>query len=95
MWNLKRNYINELTYKSERDSQTSKQTYGYQREGIVREFGAVMYTLLLLLSHFNRVLLCGDPINGNPPGSPVPGILQARTLEWSAIAFSTCIHCYI
>ena len=31
--------------------------------------------------------LC-DPIEGSPPGSPVPGILQARTLEWVAIAFS-------
>ena len=31
--------------------------------------------------------LC-DPIDGSPPGSSVPGILQARTLEWGAIAFS-------
>jgi len=31
--------------------------------------------------------LC-DPIDGSPPGFPVPGILQARTLEWGAIAFS-------
>ena len=31
--------------------------------------------------------LC-DPIDGSPPGSPVPGILQARTLEWVAISFS-------
>ena len=31
--------------------------------------------------------LC-DPIDGSPPGSPVPGILQARTLEWDAISFS-------
>ena len=31
--------------------------------------------------------LC-DPIDGSPPGSPVPGILQARTLEWVAIFFS-------
>ena len=31
--------------------------------------------------------LC-DPIDGSPPGFPVPGILQARTLEWVAIAFS-------
>ena len=31
--------------------------------------------------------LC-DPIEGSPPGSPVPGILQARTLEWVAISFS-------
>ena len=29
-----------------------------------------------------------DPTDGSPPGSPVPGILQARTLEWGAIAFS-------
>ena len=45
--------------------------------------------------------LC-DPIGGSPPGSPVPGILQARTLEWVAISFSrgssqprdeTCISC--
>ena len=43
--------------------------------------------LLLLLSRFSRVLLCG-PIDGSPPGSPVPGILQARTLEWVAISFS-------
>ena len=31
--------------------------------------------------------LC-DPTDGSPPGSPVPGILQARTLEWAAISFS-------
>ena len=31
--------------------------------------------------------LC-DPIDGSLPGSPVPGILQARTLEWVAISFS-------
>ena len=32
--------------------------------------------------------LC-DPIDGSPPGSPAPGILQARTLEWAAISFSS------
>ena len=31
--------------------------------------------------------LC-DPTDGSPPGSPIPGILQARTLEWVAIVFS-------
>ena len=31
--------------------------------------------------------LC-DPIDGSPPGSPISGILQARTLEWVAISFS-------
>ena len=43
--------------------------------------------LLLLLSRFSRARLC-DPMDGSPPGSPVPGILQARTLEWVAISFS-------
>ena len=32
--------------------------------------------------------LC-DPIDGSPPGSPIPGILQARTLEWVAISLSS------
>ena len=34
--------------------------------------------------------LC-DPIDGSPPGSAVPGILQARTLEWAAISFSNAL----
>ena len=35
--------------------------------------------------------LC-DPIDGSPPGSTIPGVLQARTLEWAAIAFSPSYH---
>ena len=38
-------------------------------------------------SHQSCPTLC-DPTDGSPPGSPVPGILQARTLEWVAISFS-------
>ena len=38
-------------------------------------------------SRQSRLTLC-DPIDGSPPGSPVPGIVQARTLEWVAISFS-------
>ena len=34
--------------------------------------------------------LC-DPIDSSPTGSPVPGILQARTLEWVAISFSNAL----
>ena len=48
--------------------------------------------LLLLLNHFSRVRLC-DPMDSSPPGSSVPGILQARILEWVAISFSNaCTH---
>ena len=42
--------------------------------------------LLGLLSHCSHVQLW-DPIDGSPPGSSVHGILQARALEWGAIAF--------
>ena len=49
--------------------------------------GIYKYHMLLLLSGFSRVWL-GDPIDGSPPGSTVPGILQAKTLEWVAISFS-------
>ena len=38
-------------------------------------------------SHQSCPTLC-DPIDGSPPGSAVPGVLQARTLEWVAISFS-------
>ena len=37
--------------------------------------------------------LC-DPIDGSPPGSSIPGILQARILEWAAISFSMN-NCYL
>ena len=43
--------------------------------------------MLLLLSRFSHVWLC-NPIDGSPPGSPVPGILQAKTLECVAVSFS-------
>ena len=33
-----------------------------------------------------------DPRDGSPPGSPVPGIFQARVLEWVAIAFSKMLY---
>ena len=39
-------------------------------------------------SHQSCPALC-DPIDGIPPGSAIPGILQARTLEWVAISFSS------
>ena len=54
--------------------------------------GKVMSLLFNMLSAAAKSLqscptLC-DPRDGSPPGSAIPGILQARTLEWVAIAFS-------
>ena len=45
----------------------------------------------ILVAAAKSLQLCltlGDPIDGSPSGSPVPGILQARTLDWVAISFS-------
>ena len=49
--------------------------------------GSLVPLLLLLLSLQSCPTLC-NPIDGSPPGSPIPGILQARTLQWVAISFS-------
>ena len=46
-----------------------------------------VFLMLLLLSHFS-LSDSVRPHRWQPPGSPVPGILQARTLEWVAISFS-------
>ena len=64
---------------------------------IARYFGSIcrLFTFLLLKdkpaaaakSLQSCPTLC-NPRDGSPPGSPVPGILQARTLEWAAISFS-------
>ena len=52
--------------------------------GVLRKYSAAAAAAESLQS---CPTLCG-PIDGSPPGSPVPGILQARTLEWVAISFS-------
>ena len=44
--------------------------------------------LVVAVKSLQSCLTLCDPIDGSPPGFPVPGILQARTLEWVAISFS-------
>ena len=47
--------------------------------------------ILLCAAAAKLIQLCStlcNPIDGSPPGSPIPEILQARTLEWIAISFS-------
>ena len=51
-------------------------------------FITVPHTAAAAARSLQSCLTLCDPIEGSPPGSPVPGILQARTLEWGAIAFS-------
>ena len=57
------------------------------RIGISIETGSCLVVVRDAKSLQSCPTLC-DPIDSNPPGSPVPGILQARTLEWVAISFS-------
>ena len=62
----------------------------------VLEWGASLEKLMSIKKIFPYLItakslqscpaLC-NPIDGSPPGSPIPGILQARTLEWVAISF--------
>ena len=47
-----------------------------------------MYYAAAAAKSLQLCLTLYHPIDGSPPGSPVPGILQARTLEWVAISFS-------
>ena len=55
-------------------------------------FAEIMFTLIYSAAaaakSFQSCPTLCNPIDGRPPGSPVPGILQARTLEWVAISFS-------
>ena len=54
-------------------------------------FPVVMYGYAVAAAAAKSLQSCPtmcDPIDGSPPGSPIPGILQARTLEWVAISFS-------
>ena len=50
-------------------------------------FSVQVFTIIAAESLQSCPTLC-DPIDSSPPGCPVPGILQARTLEWVAISFS-------
>ena len=58
---------------------------------VIRNGDVKLRKLMLLAAAAKSLQSCPtlcDPIDGSPPGSPVPGILQVRTLEWVAISFS-------
>ena len=89
MWNLKKGY-KWLIYKAEVDSQMQKtNSWLPGNQGEKDKFGDCDWHIhtAAAKSLQSRPTLC-DPIDRSPPGFPVPGILQARTLEWVAISFS-------
>ena len=51
-------------------------------------YAMLCYAMLCYAKSLQSCPTLCDPIDSNPPGSPIPGILQASTLEWVAIAFS-------
>ena len=56
--------------------------------GINWEIGIDIHTAAAAAKSLQSCPTLCDPIDVSPPGSPVPGILQARILEWDAISFS-------
>ena len=82
--------IQKINHKDSKDSNgVQDQIQGKLRKEIqsIKSFRAqtISHTAAKLLQ--SCPTLC-NPIDGSPPGSPIPGILQARTLEWVAISFS-------
>ena len=62
---------------------------GNEEGGIIERVSlAYIYTAAAAAKSLQSCLTLCDPIGGSLPGSPIPGILQARTLEWVAISFS-------
>ena len=55
---------------------------------LVLDLGKLLNVSIAIAKSLQSCPTVCDPIDGSPPGSPVPGILQARTLEWVAISFS-------
>ena len=79
-----------LSLKQKQTHRHRDQTCGCQQGGGGEE-GWTRNLELAVAAAAKSLQLCPtlcDPIDGSPPGSPVPGILQARTLDWVAISFS-------
>ena len=54
---------------------------------ICAKFGIMTAAAVVAAKSLHSCLTLCDPIDGSPPGSAIPGILQARTLEWVSISF--------
>ena len=87
---IARQILNHWTTREAPCWKKKKFTFKIQIDYNVSSLGSYMFGLAML-SYAKSLQSCPtlcNPIDGSPPGSPVPGILQARTLEWVAIAFS-------
>ena len=76
------------TWGSLHQSQPQLQQMTYHRVNLSKISAASAHAAAAAAKSFQSCLTLCDPRDGSPPGFPVLGILQARTLEWGAIAFS-------
>ena len=70
---------------------TTGKTIALTRQTFVGKVMSLLFNMLSAAAVAKSLQSCPtlcDPIDGSPPGSSIPGILQARTLEWVAISFS-------
>ena len=70
---------------------TTRKTIALTRQTFVDKVMSLLFNMLSAAAAAKSLQLCltlCDPTDGSQPGSPVPGILQARALEWIAISFS-------
>ena len=72
----------------ERRYRFAKPNFKHERIMTLEQKGSGDYAAAAAAKLFQSCLTLCNPKDGSPPGSPVPGILQARTLEWVAISFS-------
>ena len=70
-------------------SSTAVQKHQFFGTQLSSQFSSHIHTWYIAAKSLQSCPTLCDPIDGSPPGSPDPGILQARTLEWVAISFSS------
>ena len=93
-WVLKENILEYFSHLRQSHIFLYPQKWGKIADGAMLLFLFTRYAKCFLIpaaaaiKSLQSCLTLSDPIDGSQPGSPVPGILQARTLEWVAISFS-------
>ena len=86
-WNKEGHFVFSKKYTQFWDLMVIKIYLSDNRIKIYTVKNCIVLLVVVVLVAQSCPTLC-DPIDGSPPGSPLPGILQARTLEWLAISFS-------
>ena len=78
-------------FRDVRDPEMEPRSSALQADSLLPEIPGKSYLFYAAAKSLQSCLTLCDPIDSSPPGSAVPGILKARTLEWIAISFSTGI----